>query len=172
MAEHGRRWTVWPAPTHQQSGACRSPFTFSLLVVPILLGALCVPEAVGQTGGEADPTRVLTSAHMGRPLRIFTEGATIEGTLRDVSNGSIVLATRTSDMRVSLAPTDSLWVRRRSTRNGALIGAAVGLGLTAGLCLESWDECGLEVGLGVISPLLALVGAGIGSFWSWQRLWP
>ena len=64
-------------------------------------------------------------------------------------------------------------VRDSKKKSGAVAGAVAGLALTAGFCIETWDECGLDVGLLVITPLFALIGAGFGSTQpTWIPVWP
>ena len=85
----------------------------------------------------------------------------------------MLLRTTSGEQWVDVLPGDSLWVLGNPKRRGALIGGAVGLGLTMGICIETFDECGLEVGIGVVTPLFALIGAAVGSLIDpWRLVFP
>lgn len=120
-----------------------------------------------------DTLMVFAPADMGKTFRLVTAGSWVEGTLLGAQVGRMHLDTPSGERWLDVAPGDSLWVLGNPKRRGALIGGAVGLGLTAGVCIETFDECGLEVGIGVLTPFFALMGAGIGSLMDpWRLVFP
>jgi hypothetical protein len=98
-----------------------------------------------------------------------------EGQLLVVNSSELVLARHAQPLRVPAADIDSLWVRGRATKTGALLGGLVGAvaGVGAGLFISqvicSTQDCGVDdaapvLGLGAGGLAGgALVGALIGS---------
>ncbi len=106
-------------------------------------------------------------------IRVSTPDRRADGILVRVGQSRVTVVRDPGTLTVDLTPSDSLWVRGDAKRGGAMIGGAIGLGLVMLSCGQSFDECGLDVGLGIVTPALALLGAGIGSsIGRWRLLVP
>ncbi len=133
---------------------------------PLLLALMATQASAlqAQSGsGEQDLASVLAGLEAGVVLRVATPRGLTEGILTSSSQLALLLETAEGSIEVALSPADSLWVQGDARTGGALIGGALGLGLVALSCGQTLDECGLDVGLAIVTPALALLGAGIGS---------
>ena len=153
-------------------GARRRGIFFSLSVV-LTTGLAPAPLDAQSTGSARDLDSVLVSSDVGRRVRVGTGLSFVEGSLVEFGARTLELRSESGDHRIELGPGDSLWAAVDAKRTGALVGALAGVVLTAGFCLETFDECGLDVGLLIVTPALALIGAGIGAqLTSWRPLIP
>ena len=144
-----------------------------LAIVGLLmgLGVPTAPMGAQSTGSSSDLTTVLSRTDVGQRLRAGTSPTLVEGSLVDFGPGFLELRTASGLHRVDFGPGDSLWTAVDAKRMGALVGALAGVGLTAGFCIETFDECGLDVGLLIVTPALALIGAAVGAqLTSWRLL--
>ena len=107
-------------------------------------------------------------------VRLRMRGTEMTGRLIALTAGVATLSTESGNRTASLASLDSIWVRGRATKTGAIIGGVAGLVIGAvfvgvavdALCEVDCDTAGLEgalvggaLGLGTGG----LVGAGIGA---------
>ncbi len=142
--------------------------------IGLLLSAIgsTIPLAGQATNATPHPT-ILSTDLVGEFVRIVTPARSVDGSLQEVYDETVVIRTGSLDVRVPLGPGDSVWVRGNRKRSGAWAGAAAGVALTAAFCIETFDECGLDVGLLVVTPVFALIGAGLGSLQeAWTRVLP
>lgn len=136
----------------------------------LLLTTMALPLRAQQTAGD-----VLTPLEMrGKRVRLRADEARMSGRLLTARDGTATLET-TGGMRMfALENIDSVWVRGRSTRTGAVIGGAIGAAffgvaasvLNASACSDtvcvSAGSAALQGGLfGLVSG--AIVGGGIGA---------
>ena len=138
--------------------------------VSFLLLLLGAPSLVAQTADSVlAPLVPKTSL-----VRLRTEGTRVTGRLIALTSGVATLETDSGNRSASLATVDSIWVRGRATRTGAIVGGIAGavlfgafVGYVAeGICEVDCDNSFLEgalvggaLGLGGG----ALLGAGIGA---------
>ncbi len=120
----------------------------------------------------------------GQTVRVWqADGQRFEGRLVAVDSSPLVLRFAGSHPVVALTAIDSLWVRRHSTRHGAIVGGIlVGGGMFAGaatLCTLGGDRDGCNAWPFVAGATLvaggvgALLGAGVGGlFPKWKRVEP
>ena len=104
----------------------------------------------------------------------------VSGRVNALTPNKLTLVTADRDRRVSLAAIDTLWVRGRRTKTGAIIGSIVGLGggiflglLVDGLCEYDCGN-GAPVTLGILG---AAAGAGAGALIGaaiprWRKIFP
>ncbi|NNF27899.1 MAG: hypothetical protein HKN73_11810 [Gemmatimonadetes bacterium] len=144
------------------------------MATALLLLAALLPASLGAQTSETWNLEATTlSELLGRQLRVTGPGTSAAGTLRAVHPQSLLLSMDAGNRTVLVRPSDTVWVLGSHKRGGAIAGALAGIALTAGFCIEAFDECGLDVGLLVITPLLALAGAGFGSLRPrWERVLP
>ena len=138
---------------------------------------LSVPCAVveGQTG---------VGLHAGQTVRVrLADGQRFEARLVGVDSSPLVLRFAQSPQGVPISSIDSLWLRRRGTARGAIIGGIVvggaSFALAAVVCTAlgegtGCDAWGTVVAFSVAGASVgALLGAGMGSlFPRWQRVDP
>ena len=166
----------FPSPSPDRSppretGAGR--LGFALLIGLLLLGPPLTTGLEAQTTAPLDLEATRLPDLVGRTVRVTGPGTSSSGTLQAVHAQSLLLSAGTGKLTVLVGPSDAVWVERSHSRKGAIAGALTGLALTAGFCIETFDECGLDRGLLVITPLFALVGAGFGSLRpAWERVLP
>ena len=139
-----------------------------------MIAALLVPVTVKAQAPETRDLQTTTLPDLlGRTVRVTGPATMVSGTLEAVHRQSLILSVEESDRTVFVGPTDAVWLLGNRKRSGAIAGALTGVALTAGFCIETFDECGLDVGLLVITPLFALAGAGFGSFRPmWEKIVP
>jgi hypothetical protein len=141
----------------------------------------------GQVRSERDSAlgAALVRLHPGATIRIHSSSppARVEGSFVSATPTTLYLTAGVQAGEYPRAGIDSLWVRHKATRNGAIIGAVPGgvFGLLVGwaateFCTdEGGDPCPEAVpllGLGGAAAG-ALLGALIGSFVpKWQRRFP
>lgn len=150
-------------------------------VVLLACCVLCIPFTGIAAQAEQHGGVVLRT---GQTLRVrLADGQRFEAKLVGVDSNPLVLRFVQAPLGVPISSINSLWLRRRGTGRGALIGGiVVGAASFAFLALvcnafsegngcESW---GAVAGLTLVGGGAgALVGAGIGSlFTRWQRLDP
>ncbi|MDH3223801.1 MAG: hypothetical protein OEO23_08795 [Gemmatimonadota bacterium] len=148
--------------------------TVALTGIALLVSGLgWTPPLAGQAAETTAQPSILSPDLVGQFVRVVTPARSVDGTLQQVFPASVVLGSVSGDVQVSLGPGDSVWVRGNRARSGAWTGAAAGVALTAAFCIETFDECGLDVGLLVVTPFFALIGAGFGSLReAWTRVLP
>lgn len=104
----------------------------------------------------------------------------VQGTVGFLTATEMVLRTEAETRTVSLGAVDTLWVRGRNTKAGAIIGAIVGLGGGIFLGLLAEGLCEYDCGGNVAVPV-ALVGMGAGALSGavvgsaiprWRRAYP
>ena len=106
-------------------------------------------------------------------IRISARTIRTSGVLQALIGPRLMLATDSAQVAFDLTQVDSLWIQSTGKRNGSLIGMSAGLALTTLSCAQTFDECGLDAGLLIITPALALFGAGVGSMITgWRLLYP
>lgn len=141
----------------------------------VALAALACCLAAG-TGAEAQsPAQVLEAQLARKPVvRLGSDGARATGRLLALAGGTATLQSADATVSVPLAGVDSIWVRGRATKTGAIVGASVGaIGtavfvgwLAAGLCEVDCEGAGARgalVGFGLGAVGGGLVGAAIGA---------
>jgi len=122
-------------------------------------------------------------APRGKVVRLRTDQARIIGRLIAAERGAVTLDTEDGSRVVAMQGIDTVWVRNRAWKTGAIVGGAVGmvaLGVFAGLVVHATCEtsqCGtFEAALGGGALGLAggaLLGAAIGAaFPKWSRRFP
>lgn len=144
-----------------------------MLVLAGVVGIGAPASLEAQDAGKpVDLSTVLSRSDVGTYLRAGTRSSFVEGFLVDFAGVTLELRNASGLHRVDLGPGEHLWAAVDAKRTGALVGALAGVALTAGFCLETFDECGLDVGLLVVTPALALIGAGIGAQLTAWRILP
>jgi len=135
---------------------------------------LLASGAQGQvTAREAVLRETVAELDSAAVIRIRAGVDQVDGVLRGLIGSRMMLATDSAEVTFSVAQLDSLWIQSTGKRTGGLIGIGAGLGLTTLSCAQTLDECGLDAGLLIITPALALLGAGIGSIITrWRLLYP
>ena|SRR6266480_1806661 len=120
----------------------------------------------------------------GQTVRVWlADGQRFEGRLVAVDSSPLVLRFAGSHPVVALTAIDSLWLRRHSTRNGALVGGILVGGVlfagAAAFCVEIGEGSGCDAWGAVAAVTLigggvgALLGAGVGGlFPKWKRVEP
>ena len=120
----------------------------------------------------------------GQTVRVrLTDGQRFEARIASVDSNPLALRFTQSPQTVPISSIDSLWLRRRGTARGALIGGIVvggaSFALAAVVCtaLAEGNGChdwGAVVGFSLAGTAVgALLGAGMGSlFPRWQRVDP
>lgn len=158
-----------------------TPVRALMLVIMALLLAPALVSA--QDGSRLDAVAISP----GQMLRVESARfGRLQGRVIAMSENGLALAAGPSPIKVPLADIDSLWVQRRATGKGALIGGAAGilvggiygffLGEVACEPIDGGDCTRLEVA--GVSSLLggitgALLGAGIGfAIPSWRLRFP
>jgi hypothetical protein len=137
--------------------------------------ALCTLVLVSDLGGQAPLQAAIRTLKPGQTVRIRVHGGDrIESRIRSLQAESITLQLVGDSAAFDIAAIDSLWVRGRATRTGAIAGAAVvgiasfafwaalceGLSEGPGGCKEWGTVTGFSVaGAGGG----ALIGAGVGA---------
>lgn len=137
-------------------------FALAVLFAAATSGPLRAQHGWDPRAQTAPPDTARVLPEVGRRVRFVAGSERGTGHLRAVTEGELVIADRSRVFRVRPTFLDSLWVYEDARRTGALIGAGLGVGSTAYVCLRESDECGLDVGLLIVMPILALIGAGIG----------
>lgn len=108
-------------------------------------------------------------------VRLRSQGTAMTGRLIALTAGLATLQTESGNLAANLASVDSVWVRGRATKTGAIIGTVAGtvlLGVFGAVvadafcestdCEDAWAEGALVGGvMGAASG--ALLGAGIGA---------
>lgn len=134
-----------------------------------------VPQLVPQLGLRRGT--VVRVAPVGRPR--------VEGRLLRTTDSALVLSDAGRERTVRLTPDDSVWVRGRATKSGAVAGGLAGLALTGAavalfysVCEAGTDdpctgqEAFFPLGIGAVGGG-ALLGAAVGSlFPQWRRRQP
>src|SRR6266699_3604880 len=120
----------------------------------------------------------------GQTVRVcLADGQRFEGRLVAVDSSPLVLRFAGSHPVVALTAIDSLWVRRHSTRSGALVGGILvggaSFGLATALCelggdRDGCNQWGFVAGATLVGGGVgALLGAGVGGlFPKWKRIEP
>lgn len=161
----------------------------SYIAAIALLTVIARPTAAQPT---FDPRlgAAVAALRVGAPIRVATSGARADGQFLGATFDSLVMSGGTAGHHLPLAAVDTLWLRDRATRRGAVIGAVTGgLGLAlfvavvAGSICQTPAECRAGGRAGV--PLVigggfvlgagggALLGAAVGSVTHrWRRLYP
>ncbi len=152
-------------------------------IVPVLLRVSLVllflaPAAPVTTAAQGPPAGALEKALArvppGSPLRIAAPdfGRPV-GVVHLLDEGALHLRTEGGTAVIPLSAIDTLWVRDRSTRRGFLVGALLGTAVVAGVCIETFDECGLFPGIPVAPLVLGGFGAVAGHLIRrWDRWYP
>lgn len=137
-------------------------FVFLLLVVATPLFAQTDSIPVNRRAA------LLQRLHPGTPVRIWLNGALIEGPIQRVTRDTVYVAAHAAPA----ATLEEAWVQQRATRKGATIGAIIGAPAAAAfggflmliLSAESGGVSGNDVALGVLGfgAFGALSGAVLG----------
>lgn len=112
-------------------------------------------------------------------------GGRVEGRLLRTTDWALVLGDASGERTVRLTPDDSVWVRGRATRRGAVTGGLVGLVLTGAAVALFYSVCEagtddpctgqagfMPLGVGAVGGG-ALVGAAVGALSpQWRRRHP
>src|SRR5882762_5758526 len=150
-------------------------------VVLLACCVLCIPFTGSAGQAEQHGGVVLRT---GQTLRVrLADGQRFEAKLVGVDSNPLVLRFVQSPLGVPVSSIDSLWLRRRGTARGALIGgivvggASFALGAVVCTALGEGTGCdawGTVVAFSVAGASVgALLGAGMGSlFPRWQRVDP
>jgi hypothetical protein len=138
--------------------------------ISFLILVLCAPALAAQSADSVLAPLVPKTSM----IRLRTQGTEMTGRLLALTSGVATLETTSGNRTASLASVDSIWVRGRATKSGAVIGGVAGAVLfgafvgyaVSGLCEVDCDNSFIEgalVGgaLGVGGG--ALLGAGIGA---------
>ena len=145
----------------------------------LLFGPPAPAEA--QTLGTRDTAghQALARLRPGSEVRVSGNDTLLQGTLHRLTPTQIVLAQDGTRRSLTLRSVDSLWVARRATGKGTLIGALVGLGAGAiigAAAAEGGNDTppaawvAIYGGAGLLSG--AVVGAVVGSGKRWERAYP
>jgi hypothetical protein len=116
--------------------------------------ALSIPFAA--VYGQRKPSQNV-ALRPGQTVRVLlADGQRFEGRLVAVDSSPLVLRFEGSHPVVALTAIDSLWLRRHSTRSGALVGGILvggaSFGLATALCELGGDRDGYTVLAGVVAP--------------------
>jgi uncharacterized membrane-anchored protein len=138
--------------------------------ISFLILVLCAPALAAQSADSVLAPLVPKTSM----IRLRTQGTEMTGRLLALTSGVATLETTSGNRTASLASVDSIWVRGRATKSGAIIGGVAGAVLfgafvgyaVSGLCEVDCDNSFIEgalvggaLGLGGG----ALLGAGIGA---------
>jgi len=144
--------------------------------------ALSTLVIVSDLGGQTTLEATVRTLKPGQTVRIRVHrGGRIESRIRSLQGGSLPLQLVGDNGAFDVAAIDSLWVRGRATRTGAIAGAAVvgvaSLAFWAGLCAALSDGPGGCKDWGRVTAYSvagagvgALIGAGIGALQPKWRL--
>jgi hypothetical protein len=144
--------------------------------------ALSTLVLVSDLGGQAPLEAAVRTLKPGQTVRIRVHGGgRIESRIRSLQAGSLPLQLVGDSGAFDIAAIDSLWVRGRATRTGAIAGAAVvgvaSIAFWAGLCTALNDgpggckEWGRVTAYSVAGAGVgALIGAGVGALHGKWRL--
>ena len=164
---------------HNGRGAARmvvSAFPMALLLVS-LVSTLSAQQSAS---GGLDSSSIL-QLKPDRFVRIqLPELGRVQGTVGSRVSGEMVLESEEGARRVQLAAVDTLWVRGRATKLGAIIGAVLGLGgglllgaLGDGLCEYdcegNYTLTGGILGVAIGGATGAVIGTAIPR---WRRVFP
>jgi len=138
--------------------------------ISFLILVLCAPALAAQSADSVLAPLVPKTSM----IRLRTQGTEMTGRLLALTSGVATLETTSGNRTASLASVDSIWVRGRATKSGAIIGGVAGAVLfgafvgyaVSGLCEVDCDNSFIEgalvggaLGLGGG----ALLGAGVGA---------
>jgi len=138
--------------------------------ISFLILVLCAPALAAQSADSVLAPLVPKTSM----IRLRTQGTEMTGRLLALTSGVATLETTSGNRTASLASVDSIWVRGRATKSGAIIGGVAGAVLFGafvgyavnGLCEVDCDNSFIEgalvggaLGLGGG----ALLGAGVGA---------
>jgi len=154
----------------------RHMLAFAMLAVP------CA-AARGQQPGVARLVELrLEQLRAMSRIRVETaEGGRFTGQLAGVSRGVVRLSMEADTTTVATAAVRRVWERRRSTKAGAIVGGAIGVGVGVfyGLVIAALDENDTSpAGIAALGGLVvggagALVGAAVGAaIPHWSSIYP
>ena len=138
--------------------------------ISFLILVLCAPALAAQSADSVLAPLVPKTSM----IRLRTQGTEMTGRLLALTSGVATLETTSGNRTARLASVDSIWVRGRATKSGAIIGGVAGAVLfgafvgyaVSGLCEVDCDNSFIEgalvggaLGLGGG----ALLGAGVGA---------
>jgi hypothetical protein len=143
-------------------------FVLSLAVLAATSGCAATHRAA--PAGHADPWKGALGVVTGREVEVilFT-GDRVTGRLADVSDDGVTIRTGPTSVehreRAAVSRVSLLQRGRDSVRNGALIGAAIGVGYALGVAAYySSEDDGLNPSkVGAMSIIAAGIGAGVGA---------
>ena len=166
---------------------------FVLLFATLSVPSTCTAQAAQGTPPDPKQLSALEKLKPGELLRVQTqESGLLEGSFARSGDGWLWLQSEAGERSLRVSNVEGIWVRGRSTRKGATVGA-ISLGVVGGLgasllasalnsLCETEGDCGVHGGEYVLVGLVgaavggmtgALLGAGIGSVVSsWHRLFP
>jgi hypothetical protein len=153
----------------------------NLFVVPGLLGMLALSLLAQPCQAQGLDSTSVALLKPDRFVRIqVPDFGRVQGNVGAVTPADLTLVTEEGSRTVHLAAVDTLWVRGRRTKLGAIIGGVVGLGggVFLGLLAEALCENSCEGDAVLTLGLLgtgtgALTGAIIGTaFPRWRRVHP
>ncbi|MEO8296109.1 MAG: hypothetical protein ABI613_11390 [Gemmatimonadota bacterium] len=126
-----------------------------------------VTRSAGAQSGESPDSTSLTQLRPSRFVRFAVPNlGRVQGRVDGPVSGSVTLTSQGQTQTISLGAIDTLWVRGRATRTGAIIGAIAGLGggLLFGALLDALCEydCGSNATV-TVGALGAITGAGAGA---------
>jgi hypothetical protein len=150
-----------------------------LLAVAAALTILVLPTAAAAQSGPVLPP-VIESLRDSQWVRLATSDlGRRQGRLLEPGASDLVLATGGEPLRVPATSVDTLWTKGTSWKQGAVVGAILGLGLgvaaaAAGFGEEDVDQTALWVGcMGIGTAGGALVGTIFGAaIPRWKRRYP
>jgi hypothetical protein len=143
----------------------------------LLFGSPAEAQSIRTT--DTASQQALARLRSGTEIRVSQNDGLLQGTLRRLTATQVVLAQEGTGQSLTLRGVDSLWVARRATGKGALVGALLGLGvgaiIGAAAAEEGYDTppvawVALYGGGGLLSG--ALLGAVVGSTKQWKRTYP
>ena len=152
------------------------------LAIPALLAILVAPASVGAQADAGGPLRqaVIESLQDSQWVRLSAaEVGRRQGRLLSRSPSELVLAPE--PLRIPATSVDTLWTRGTSTKQGALVGAVLGLGLGIAFAVAASDSEDMDMqkdllwlgslGIGTVGG--GLVGALVGTaIPRWNRQYP